>query len=349
MPLWSLSASEYAAHMSELFADIVGHQRVKDGLIHAAANDRVHHAWLFAGREGIGKALLAKRFAQLLMCEHSTLGAGPSALSICTSCRHCTRIEAGEHPDFERVVPDGRTIKIKQVRELQRKVTFHPYEARFRVVLIEDAQNLGDAAANALLKTLEEPTDRTLFVLLTDQLHRVLVTIISRSQVVRFARFSQDELTHALRQRGVAEDRARLAVLLAYGSLGRALELAEDDTLDAIVETVAAVETLERRGVSAALALADDLAGKRDQLPLWFATMRAHFRDLMVLASGARDTPIGFSWRRDALAARANTLHPERIFAALDALLVAERAIDRNVSPLIAMESLMLKLGTLPS
>lgn len=325
------------------FADILGHERVREALSQAVASGRVHHAWLFSGREGIGKTLVARRFAQLLMCERSTPGGGAAALAACGECRHCRRIASDGHPDALHLAPEGRTIKIAQVRALQQKVGFRPFEARYRVVMVHQTQALGDAAANAMLKTLEEPGNETVFVLLTDQAHRLLPTIISRCQPVRFAPFRHDEIRGFLESREVASDKAALVSVLAEGSLSRALELAEED-LDEQLAVLDALSELRADDPGPVLVLAESIARDKERLPTMLTMLRAWYRDIMMLRGGAGEARVAMRWRLEQLRAQAAASSPEAIAGALDALTDIEDALRRNVNTTLAVERLLFRL-----
>ena len=162
------------------FASILGHQQAIQGLQSTIQRNRVSHAYLFSGPDGIGKSRLALAFTQLLNCEHPT-----EDMDACGICRSCVQIQEDRHPDVHALEPDGKFIKIDAVREMCRKLRFKPIAGRWRVILIHEAEKLHEAAANALLKTLEEPTPGNIFLLMSSQAHSLLATIRSRCQHVR--------------------------------------------------------------------------------------------------------------------------------------------------------------------
>ena len=332
---------------TSLFDGILGHERNKQGLLKALAQGRIHHAWLFSGRSGIGKRQVLLRLAQLLNCEQSRLGAGLQALAACGECRHCHRIDLEQHPDFEHIVPDGRTLRIQQIRALQKKITFHPYEARWRVVLIEDAHKMRVEAANALLKTLEEPTEGTIIVLLTDQHHRLLPTIISRCQTLRFSPFSALDLRAFLLQRDVTPEHAQLISVLAQGSLGRALELSQSDVLDEQLEHLAAIRDIQMRGILPAMSFAAQLGKSREQVPTAMTILRAYFRDLMLLCAGIEADKLCFNGQIERLRDDAKHYDVERLGQIIDAIDETELAIEGNVHAQLSLESLFLDIAAI--
>lgn len=183
------------------------------------------HAVIFAGVEGIGKRKIAENCAAALLCENPNNG---EACGICASCKI---LAAGTHPDFYIVEPEpsktAPNIKIGQIRDLQDEVALQPVHSICRVVIIDGAEFMNKAAANSLLKTLEEPTGQTVFILTTANRAGLLMTIRSRCGTVNFEKISADEIANALKLRGVDSSRAQTVSLIADGSFGRALKLEE--------------------------------------------------------------------------------------------------------------------------
>ncbi|HEY8452513.1 MAG: DNA polymerase III subunit delta' [Micromonosporaceae bacterium] len=180
------------------------------------------HAWLFTGPPGSGRSVAARAFAAALQCA---TGTG------CGECAGCRTTLAGTHADVQLVVPDGLSIPVGQVRELVLRAASAPTGGRWQVVLIEDADRLTEAAANALLKAVEEPPQRTVFLLCTPSLHPddVPVTIRSRCRVVTLRQPRSEAVAALLRERdGVPADVAAWAAAAAWGHVGRARRLAAD-------------------------------------------------------------------------------------------------------------------------
>lgn len=204
------------------FADVLGQRAVLDVLRSAIARDTLHHAYLFEGPRGCGKSLVALRLAMAAACEE-----GEPAKRPCSTCSTCKQIEAGTHPDVVFIGPDpdraAPIITVKQIRQLTRELGYHRYNARRRTVVIEPAEALQDPAANALLKTLEEPPEGTGFVLICAHRATLLPTLPSRCQRLRFGPVPDEELLPWLKERGVAEP--ALAARMAGGCPGIALSL----------------------------------------------------------------------------------------------------------------------------
>jgi DNA polymerase-3 subunit delta' len=211
--------------VSEGRDDILGHRATTERLWSTLARGKLHHAYLFEGPRGVGKSTVALRLAQAANCTDER----PVEQRPCGRCDTCRQIASDVHPDVLRLEPDGsraaRTIPVEAVREVIRKTGYHRYSARRRVVIVDPAESMQEGAANALLKTLEEPPDGTGFLVVTHNASALLPTIRSRCQRVRFGAVPEDEIRRWLIGRGV--DNALEAARLAQGCPGRALALAD--------------------------------------------------------------------------------------------------------------------------
>lgn len=193
------------------FAGIIGHRAVCDLLTADLAAPA--HAYLFVGPGSVGKAAIARRFAAHIVCGDDAGGV--------------RRAVAGLHPDVVFVEPDGRTaLTVERARETVARAALSPVEGRRKVFVFEEAGTMNDEAANALLKTIEEPTVSTIFILVAESEDQLPLTIASRSRTVLFGRVPEDEIVAALVSPTVTEDQARKAATAAGGRPGLALLLA---------------------------------------------------------------------------------------------------------------------------
>lgn len=190
----------------------------------AMQRDKLAQSYLFYGPEGVGKRLTALLLASALQCEEGQ-GIG------CGRCPACQKVLRGSHPDWHLIEPDGNNIRIDQIRELQNIMSRRPHEGRRRIAVLDPAERMNDPAANALLKLLEEPPADSLIVLISAQTQKLLPTIRSRCQPIRFTPLAQDILAARLGEAYGAEQK-RLLVRSAQGSMGQLLRLAEDETWD---------------------------------------------------------------------------------------------------------------------
>jgi DNA polymerase-3 subunit delta' len=323
------------------FDSILGQRSAIETLVHALRSGRVHHAYRFEGPDGVGKELAAFALAQALLCD----GNAPLGCGDCSACRRAVKLSnedprVPQHPDVlvvgRGVYPPSAlgtqsretvAIGVEQVRRVVlSRIGFPPHEGRALVVIVRAAHELSQQAANALLKTLEEPPDRVHFVLITSQPNRLLDTIRSRTLAVRFAPLPERVLAAILERHGKSTSVSRLA----GGSASAALALADDDRARARSEFVrSADEAIGAPGVDAALAFAGSRPDDRDALLEQLRHLAQHY------ALGARDMVSDRPRDADVLAARHAV-----VTNAID-------AVERNAQPALVLESMVVRLRSI--
>ncbi len=218
---------------------LIGNSHVKKMLRRMLTLNRVPHSLIFAGTEGVGKKQFALELAKAFVCQNPK---DFQACDICAACRRAgkfvfptsdknddyEKVIFSEHPDIGMVVPFKNSILVDAIRNLEREANFRPFEAGARFLLINNAEKLSaakDNAANALLKTLEEPPPTSYIFLITSRPDALLPTILSRCQMLRFAPVAPDEIeNYLLRAKKFSPDDAALLAKLSKGSIGQALE-----------------------------------------------------------------------------------------------------------------------------
>jgi DNA polymerase-3 subunit delta' len=317
--------------------DVIGQERVVESLLRAVRAGHVPHAYLFEGPTGVGKRAAALGLALALTCEKAP-GRG------CGACDTCRRIEAGLHPDVPTFAPEGPQMVIEQAKAIVALAQSRPHEAAARVIVVDDADALNASAANSLLKTLEEPAPRNHIVLCTSAPDRLLPTIRSRAQRMRFRALSEGALLDIAAAHGVEPGQSRVAVALADGSAARMLEAARaEDGAGAKWEAVAQLRAaVAAPGITPALDAAAMLASdkeNKDALPPLVALLARLYRDALVTSAGAPELAL-FAERARELAA----LEPARLLRALGAIVEADAALLANVNPTLALERLLVEL-----
>ncbi|MCC6383121.1 MAG: hypothetical protein IT304_11500 [Dehalococcoidia bacterium] len=222
---------------------LIGHAGIRRELAALAASAEPPHALLFAGAEGTGRRLLALEYARLLNCEQ-----GPTSPAAC-DCRSCRRIRGGSHPDVVVLEPGdmlckpranesghekhpaSRDIRICQVRGVIELVARYPFEARYRLIVVDPAERLAREASHTLLKTLEEPPGHTVLALVSATPETLLDTIRSRCRRIEVGPVARRETEEGLRARGVAPETAAAAAAAAHGRPGRAIAFAAQPDL----------------------------------------------------------------------------------------------------------------------
>lgn len=207
---------------------IIGQEQAIKFLFNSYRQQKVSHAYIFLGPKGVGKSLVARFFAQFINCEDRDNAP-------CLKCPPCQKIEHNNHPDVSWIRPeeDSQGIKIEAIRELQERISLKPYEAKTKVFIIEEADYLLEDAANCLLKTLEEPPGDSLLMLIAQDKGKILPTILSRCQLIKFSRLRLKEIEEFLiAKKGLESEKARFFSRIVEGSLGRAVSFLESDYLD---------------------------------------------------------------------------------------------------------------------
>jgi DNA polymerase III subunit delta' len=350
------------------FRDIVGHRRLKRLLARAVHSGTLPPSLVFAGPDGIGKKHMAFALAQALNCL-APVETDAGERDACGTCASCSRIARGLHPDVLTVrrPEDKSTISVSQARDLMRQVGYRPFEARHRVVVIDDADELGSDSQDALLKTLEEPPARNVFVLVTSRPNLLSPTVRSRCCVLRFAPLAAREIADALeRTHGFAAADARAGAALSGGSFARAIGdgAAEQTQARAVaaavlMETAGTVDVRARLAVSAALlkstgrkakdpGKATDKDGKggadRESVADRLRALGSLLRDLAVLTTRAPDSALVNLDLRADLETLARHYDRDRLTRAFSAVGRSLAALERNASPKIVADWLVLQL-----
>ena len=327
------------------WSTIVGHEWAVELMIGALARGRLAHAYLLIGPRHIGKTVLARTFAQALNCLEGNS-------SPCLACRACQLIARDGHPDVRLIRPtlsrSGRTetLRIEQVRDLQKELALSPYEGCYRVAIFTSFEKASVGAANALLKTLEEPPDRVVLILTAESVDQLLPTIVSRCQVLTLRPLPLEKVEAALLlQWGAGEEQARQLAHFSGGRLGLAVRLLSNpqlleqrreklDDLEALLQEDRSarfkyVERMHRRG--AALV--------RETLELWLGW----WRDVM-LTAGCQQIPVVNIDRLGGIRDAAARYDLEAASAVVRALQTALWRLDHNANIRLTVEVLMLTM-----
>jgi len=326
------------------FDKVIGHEKPLNLLKAMLVNDRLPHALLFTGPPGVGKRTLAVALAQAVNCL------GPNPSEPCGRCSACRKIKRGVHPDLVEIEPEGRlrTIKIDRIRELRNQAAFRPFEGRTKVFIVREADRMGAEAANALLKTLEEPPPDTLIVLTSPEESDLLPTIVSRCLRLNLAPLPGETIENWLiQERGVEAAQARLLASLSGGCLGRVMDMDAETILTQRQRIVNKLGLLDTRRIEPALDWASDLAGDREAWPEVFSLLRFWFRDLMIMVGGGDERHLVNQDLATELRSAGTGKGPGTYIAALDEVERAEDALNRLVRPELVLENLMLNLTDL--
>ena len=336
-----------------MFSSVSGHRRLLSLLSRAIARDTLPPALLLAGPAGVGKRRVAMAIARAVNCldPRSTSEFERDACGKCASCR---RIERGVHPDVIVVEPgDTGAIKIEAVRDVVDRAGYRPFEGRRRVVILDEADALVVPAQNALLKTLEEVPPASIFVLVSSMPDALLPTVLSRCPRLRFGPLSAAEIAAVLvRDHRYSEADARAAAADADGSVGRALAADSADLTDArddarrLLEQAARTDDPSRRleAVKNLSGTRGTSASDREQMAACLRAVGSLLRDVGIVAAGADRRTLANSDLASQLDKLAATFDHHRSLRAYSAVDQALAALERNASPKVVADWLVLHL-----
>jgi DNA polymerase-3 subunit delta' len=344
------------------FRHLAGHRRTLPLLTRSIARESLPPSLIFTGPDGVGKRTAAVALAQTLNCATPLRDVPSMAQGVvlpvdaCGECPSCRRIARRVHPDFLVVEPDSETgnIRIEDVRALTERLGYRPFEARSRVIVIDDADALMEAAQNALLKTLEEPPSSTIFVLVTGRPDALLPTVRSRCPQIRFGALGVEDVAGLLTvNHGVASEEARARAAVSGGSVSAALDQGAASLAGARGAAERLLAQLARGGdATSRLGATKEIVGKtakgygageRDSLTVHLRAVQALLRDLGVLASGARESLANVDLE-PALARLAPAFSGARLAAAFGAVDQALAALEGNASPKIVADWIVLQI-----
>ena len=322
---------------------VFGHERTRERLARLLREKRVPHALLFSGPRGVGKKKTALALAAALLCL------APEDGLACGACKSCKALAAGTHPDLFAVLPESsgkaaRSIKIEQIRAMRGAVSRAPLISGRRVVLIDDAETMNDAASNALLKTLEEPSGDTTFLLITGARQGLLPTIVSRCTGVIFGPLDAETIARVLAAHGVPEETRGPLAALSDGSAGHALRLFSEDALPLRDDAMATLEAVPGLSAETIFSLGARLGAlERERLSEWFRYLRLLLRDLLAIYGGSSALlNADFETRLFALSGK---LSEARAFLIeQEATEAARRIQTSNTTPRLAVEAFLLKI-----
>lgn len=344
-----------------MFSKLIGNEEAKDSLRRLLSSGRLPGSLLFTGEAGIGKKLFALELAKALNCRNRQ---GVEACDECSSCKRISRstfppfgdddddkerLIWSEHTDVAMARPYKQIIRIPVMRELEREANFRPFEGAARVFIVEDAEYMNEPAANALLKTLEEPEPTTRLILTTTNPTALPATIRSRCQTIQFAPIPVDEIEKVLiEEKGVTTEDAQLLARTSRGSLGRASE-GDIETYrerrDAMLRVLTALTVTGDR--VELLRSAEELAAAkdRDEYEQLLDVLEALIRDAWSLSLGRPEETIVNHDLVVELRKIARALTSEQAARSLSDIEELRAGLEVNINRRIASDALFLSLA----
>ncbi|MBA2493439.1 MAG: DNA polymerase III subunit delta' [Acidobacteria bacterium] len=346
-----------------MFNKLIGNNHIKETLRRMLATDRVPHSLLFAGVEGIGKKQFALELAKSFVCQN------PKNFEACDICAACKRADKftfpkpddkdahkevifSEHADIGLVIPYNKNILIDAVRNLEKEANFRPFEAKARFLLIDEAEKLNtakDNAANALLKTLEEPPPTSYIFLITSRPDALLPTILSRCQTLRFAPIAPTEIeNYLLETKKFSPDDAAILARLSRGSIGHALSMdlsrfpAQRDVMSKVLESL-----LIKQNRTTLLRTAEEMndAKNKDSYNASLEILETLIHDIWKLTLGNSEENIVNADIKNNLKKLAENADSKRLASWLTEIETMRENFNVNLNKKIATDALFMQMA----
>ena len=322
------------------FKDVVGHESIIGHFRSSIEQGKVAHAYLIHGEKGTGKKMLAGLFAKTLECEAG--GTDP-----CGTCRSCVQCDSGNQPDIIWVTHEKPTvISVDDIREqVNKDIIVRPYSSRYKVYIIPEAELMNPQAQNALLKTIEEPPEYAVFMLLTNNIDKMQPTIISRCITLNLKPVGELDMMEYLSGMGVPAAKAKFCVGFAFGNLGKAVRLATSEEYNEIKQDcVQILKNINHMEVYELIDAVKKMSKYKLDIYDYIDLMMMWYRDILMLKVSGSPDKLLFKEEYSTLKQQANYISYEGIENVLEALDKVKVRLEANVNFDIAMELLLLTI-----
>lgn len=325
------------------FKKIVGHKNIIQYIENVSASDMVSHAYILNGERGSGKKLLADYFAMTLQCEHRNENG-----EACGTCRSCKQAMSGNQPDIIHVSHEKpATISVEEIRtQLNNDIVIRPYSSQYKIYIVPEADKMSVQAQNALLKTIEEPPEYGVIILLTENAEILLPTIRSRCVILKL-RNIKDQLIkkYLMEQMEIPDYKADICVAFAQGNMGKAISLATSEHFNEIKEEIVHlmrdINEMETEGLMEAVKKCTefkmDINDYFDMISIWY-------RDILIYKATMSVDRVVFSDQLKYIKQRVSKSSYEGVQVILTAIEKAKARLKANVNFELTMELLLLTI-----
>ncbi len=257
--------------------EIIGQSALIDGLRSVMDSGRIVHSYIFTGPKGIGKRTISNYFAKMLLCDEEN--------KPCNECQSCRQFDSSNHPDVIRIKSSNNTIGIEPIREMRSDIGIKPFQGRLKIYIIEQGETMNHHAQNALLKTLEEPPEHAIIIILAENLASLFPTIISRCQQIRVPQLSTQEMVKLIHERTQTPiDLAQVYAKLSEGIPGKGLELASSQEHQQMrQDTLDILDSLAKASLVDSMSYVDYFLDNRDNATKLLDMLELWLRDILVL------------------------------------------------------------------
>ncbi len=317
------------------FSDVVGQTIAINSFKKCIKEDKIPHGFLFEGHDGVGKSLCAKNFAKVLNCLQNTE-------DCCDRCVSCIKIDSFNHPDVFWIKPENvSSIKIEQIRYLQSQINLKRYESKYKIFIIQDAHSISEEASNCLLKTLEEPPEFRIIILVTNYPEKLLATIRSRLQMIKFFRLDEKFICDILvNEYKLDEKEAKFISRFSEGSLGRATSFCQDNLWQLRNNLFAIVLSNSQNFYE----LGQELSGSnKEDILLRLQIIMSFYRDILQIKCGNLSHLVNLDFDKE-LVSFSNLYNLSQIYNNLETIRKTVDSILSNANKKLAIDSLIVSL-----
>ncbi|MBE5946770.1 MAG: DNA polymerase III subunit delta [Lachnospiraceae bacterium] len=323
------------------FENIVGHEDIIRHFKSSIEMDKISHAYIINGEVDSGKKMLAKAFATTLQCEKG--GVEP-----CDKCQSCLQVETGNHPDIITVTHEkAGVISVDEIREqVVESIGIKPYKSKYKIYIVPDAQLMNIQAQNAILKTIEEPPEYGVILLLTSNLDKLLPTVQSRCMVLNTKPIRERDMLGFLQKNmGLTEDKAYFCLDFAQGNLGKAIKLATNDeyvqVIDSVVDVMKKIFDLDVDDLASAVSHIEQFKMSIDD---YLDLMMMWYRDVLMFKVTGNVDKLLFKGEYSSIKKQAAMLSYKAIEDNINAIEIAKKRLNVNANFEVTMELLLLTL-----
>jgi DNA polymerase-3 subunit delta' len=332
---------------------VVGHGKIQQILQKGLLNNKLAHAYLFSGPAHLGKSLVAEKFIASILCHDYQQQNKSQVKSLpCNECVFCQQFAKGIHPDIYNLKKeeDKKNISVEQVREMQKFLSLTSFLNSYKIAIIENAQDLSESAQNALLKVLEEPSPKTILILLVNDANFLLPTISSRCQLIKFRPLAEDDIFHHLISLGSSREQAKNLTALAGGQIGLALDyLRKPELFEAYQDKMNQTLEFFNQDLGARFKNIENILGGKkgtdsskavlEELDYWQLILR----DILFAKNNLDNLQVNLNFQAN-IRNIAQKYSTRKILSLLSQVRQIKKYLTYNINPRLAVENLLINL-----
>lgn len=320
------------------FSKIIGHKRQIEILKKSLEENTISHSYLFEGQEGLGKRKVAQVFSKALLCR----GQGEKP---CNTCDSCIKFDTGNHPDYKILSPEKDIIPIKEIDEMIKSIPILPFESRRKVYVIDQGDAIRLTSQNTLLKTLEEPPEYIVIIIVTSNTNKIIPTILSRCQSIKFNLIYLEEIVSLLKKDyGLEDEKARLIGNFSSGSIGKAIEITENpDFFQKREEIIGLIHDIVKGNKMKVFTASDLLSKNKENIDELLDIILYWFRDLL-LYKELGESPLIINKDKINILCQESFLDMGKINGIIDNIEMTKINVKRNVNFNLSIETMLLNI-----